>query len=314
MMNKKSCFVKLNNFLVLTACILLIPVGMKAQDGADEIKLLWRDGAPDAKGDSVIDKPTLTVFLPDQQDTTKTGIVIFPGGGYSHLAMEKEGYKVARWFNSLGIAAFVVKYRLGMRYHHPSQLMDGKRAMQMVRKNSQKWHVNPDRIGIMGFSAGGHLASTVGTHFDTGNPNASDPLEKYSSRPDFMILIYPVITMKKDFTHMGSRTNLLGVDPDSSLVQNLSNETQVTPQTPPTFLVHTSNDSGVPVSNSVQFYTALREAGVAAEMHVFEDGPHGFGLARQYDLLSGWTDLCKNWLEHRHLLGNSSNATGKSKQ
>ena len=294
--------------LVFIVC-LLIPVGLTAQKVGDEVKLLWADGAPDAKGDTVLDKPTLSVFLPDQEEATGAGVVVFPGGGYVHLAMGKEGYKVARWFNSMGIAAFVVKYRLGMRYHHPSQLMDGKRAMQMVRKNAQQWHVDPDRIGIMGFSAGGHLASSVGTHFDTGYPNASDSLNKYSSRPDFMILIYPVITMKKDFTHIGSRRHLLGEDPDSNLVQKMSNETQVTDQTPPTFLVHTSNDGGVPVFNSVQFYKALRNAGVPAEMHLYEDGPHGFGLADQYDLLSGWPDLCKNWLEHRGLLGNSLDAT-----
>ncbi len=310
-MRNRRIFFKLNIFLVLIICLFIIPVGASAQDGADEVKLLWKDGAPDAKGDTVLDKPTLTVFLPGQEKATGTGVVIFPGGGYSHLAMGKGGYKVARWFNNLGIAAFVVKYRLGMRYHHPSQLMDGNRAVQMVRKNAQQWDVNPDKVGIMGFSAGGHLASTVGTHFDTGDPDSSDPFKTYSSRPDFMILIYPVITMKKDFTHMGSRMHLLGEDPDPGLVQKMSNETQVTDQTPPTFLVHTSNDSGVPVKNSVQFYTALRNAGVPAEMHVYEDGPHGFGLAEQYDLLSGWTDLCENWLKHRGLMGNSSDATKK---
>lgn len=311
MSNKRGSFYKLNIFLVLIICLFLIPDSARAQDGSNEVKLLWEDGAPDAKGDSVLDKPTLTVFLPGQEEGAGTGVVIFPGGGYAHLAMEKEGYKVARWFNRMGIAAFVVKYRLGMRYHHPSQLMDGKRAVQMVRKNAQQWNVDPDKVGIMGFSAGGHLASTVGTHFDTGDPDSSDPFKTYNSRPDFMILIYPVITMKEDFTHKGSRMHLLGKNPDSSLVQKISNETQVTGQTPPAFLVHTSNDGGVPVSNSVQFYSALRKAGVPAEMHIYEDGPHGFGLARQYPLLSGWTDLCKNWLKHRGLAGNPSEATKK---
>src|SRR5699024_9739612 len=291
-------------FLICLLSFFTSPETGKAQiNRANEVKLLWQEGVPDVKGDSDLDKPELTVFLPDQKKANGTGVVICPGGGYAHLAMEKEGYKVAQWLNSMGVAAFVLKYRLGMRYHHPAELMDGKRAMQIVHENAQQWHLDKNRIGIMGFSAGGHLASTVGTHFDLSNPQATDSLQAYRSRPDFMILIYPVITMKKDLTHQGSRINLLGEHPDSSLVHLLSNETQVTPQTPPTFLVHTSNDPVVGVMNSMQFYMALRKAGVPAEMHLYEDGPHGFGLAQQNELLSSWTGLLKKWMKHRQLLG-----------
>lgn len=303
--------VNISWFLLLgcLAGILIAPCQTHAQDGAEEVRLLWPDGAPGAKGDSTIDKPAMTVFLPEKSKANGTGVVIFPGGGYTFVAMKKEGFQVARWFNSLGVAAFVVKYRLGMRYHYPAEYLDGQRAMQMARKNAKKWNVDPNRIGVAGFSAGGHMASTVGTHFKKGDPGASDPYKHYSTRPDFMVLIYPVITMKKSFTHNGSRTNLLGKNPDPELVRKMSNETQVTAETPPTFLVHASNDGVVPVKNSVEFYMALRKAGVPAEMHLYEDGPHGFGLAQKYPLISSWPDLCRRWLVHEGLIPEVENQT-----
>ncbi|SHF48924.1 Acetyl esterase/lipase [Fodinibius roseus] len=266
---------------------------------------LWPEGAPEAQGDSDLDTPTLTVYLPEKAATSQTGVVIFPGGGYAHLAMDHEGRQVAEWLNSLGIAAFVVKYRLGTRYHHPSQLKDAQRAIRLVRANAGRWNISTSHIGVLGFSAGGHLASTAGTHFegDYGSTGtAGDPLEEIEPRPDFMILIYPVITMKPDYTHRGSRNHLLGENPDEEMVQFLSNESRVTENTPPAFLVHGSNDRSVPVQNSLQFYEALLKHGVPAEMHLFEDGPHGFGLAPEDEELSQWPDLCERWMKSRGLL------------
>lgn len=286
----------IKKILFLLIGLLVSAVPGIAQDGADDQLLLWPDGAPDTQGNEDIDRPDMTVFLPDPSEATGTGVVVFPGGGYQHLAMEKEGYKVARWLNELGVAAFVVKYRLGERYNHPSQVNDAHQAIRMVRDNASEWGVEKDRLGILGFSAGGHLASTAGTQFSDGDPSASNSIDRQSSRPDFMVLIYPVVTMKMDYTHQGSRRNLLGPNPDQQLVEQLSNEMQVTDQTPPTFIVHGTNDSGVPVQNSLQFYNALLKNGVPAEMHLFQDGPHGFGLAPDDPQLSTWTKLCENWM------------------
>jgi acetyl esterase/lipase len=218
------------------------------------------------------------------------------------LADNHEGRQVANWLNSLGIAAFVLKYRLGPRYHHPIELGDAQRAIRMVRAQAAQFGVAPDRIGIMGFSAGGHLASTAGTHFDAGDPAASDPIEHAGSRPDFLVLGYPVISFTTVYTHKGSVKNLLGDHPDPKLVENLSNELQVTANTPPTFLFHTNEDKGVPAENSVLFYLALRKAGVPAEIHIFERGPHGVGLALADPALSMWPTLLANWFRVRGLL------------
>ena len=211
-----------------------------------------------------------------------TGVVVCPGGGYTHLSMEKEGSDVAKWLNSLGISAFVLKYRLGANgYQHPAPMEDGQRAIRLVRANAEKWHVDPNRIGMMGFSAGGHLTSTVGTHFDSGHPDDADLVERASCRPDFLVLIYPVISMTIPQTHSGSKKALLGANPDPELVKNLSNELQVTTETPPTFLVATNADTTVPAENSVQFYLALRKAKVPAELHIWEEGKHGFRIGAQ---------------------------------
>lgn len=276
--------------------VMVTSVPGNAQQEPQEPMLLWPQGASNAKGDSTIDKPDMTVFLPEASEATGTGVVIFPGGGYQHLAMDKEGYKVAHWLNELGVAAFVVKYRLGPRYNHPSQINDAQRAIKMVRANAAEWGIDKDRLGILGFSAGGHLTSTAGTHFDQGNSGASDAIDRQSSRPNFMVLIYPVVTMKMDYTHQGSRRNLLGPNPDQELVDNLSNELQVSDQTPPTFIIHGTNDTAVPVQNSLQFYEALLEHDVPAEMHLFRNGPHGFGLSTYDPELSIWTELCENWM------------------
>jgi acetyl esterase/lipase len=263
--------------------------------------LLWENGAPGALGQADTDKPTLTAYRAPR-GSSGTAIIVAPGGGYSGLAIEHEGRQWAYWYNAMGITAFVLKYRLGPRYHHPIELGDAQRAIRTVRARAAEFNVLPDRIGMMGFSAGGHLTSTAGTHFDSGKADSPDPIERAGSRPDLLILGYPVISFDPAVTHAGSLRMLLGDNPDPKLVENLSNDLQVTAQTPPTFIFHTTNDNGVPVENSVRFYLALRKARVPVEMHLFENGPHGVGMALSDPSLSAWPPLLMNWLRARGLL------------
>lgn len=256
--------------------------------------VLWPSGAPGALGSEPVDIPILTPYLPPKEKMSGAAIIVCPGGGYNHLA-EHEGAPVAEWLKSLGVTAFVLKYRLGPRYHHPAPMQDAVRAIRIVRARAAEWGLDPQRIGILGFSAGGHLASTAGTHFDSGKPDAPDPIERVSSRPSVMILIYPVITMREK-THAGSKSNLLGEKPAPELIALLSNEEQVTKETPPTFLVHTMTDPAVPVENSLLFVAALRKAGVPFEFHLYERGPHGFGLGQTDPVLGTWPDRCADWL------------------
>jgi len=264
--------------------------------------LLWSAGAPGALGEEDVDKPNLWLYPAPADKATGAAVVICPGGGYAHLAVGHEGSEVAEWFNERGVSAFVLRYRLAPKYHHPTQVGDVQRAMRLVRSRAKEWNIDPVRIGIMGFSAGGHLASTAATHFDDGDPNAADPIDRSSCRPDFAILAYPVITFGDDFTHSGSRDNLLGKDPAPELIESLSNQTQVTARTPPTFLFHTGDDTVVPAENSVLFYQALRRAKVPAELHIYESGKHGVGLARSNVELSNWPDRLALWLERRGVL------------
>ena len=286
----------------IVAVLLFAAALVTAQEKQRPTELLWPGGAPGAVGTEDIDKPALTIYLPDPAKAVGTGVVICPGGSYMHLAMDHEGQQVAEWMNSVGVAAFVLKYRLGPRYHHPVMINDAHRALRIVRTRAAQFGIAPDRVGIMGFSAGGHLASTAATHFDSGDANAADPIERAGSRPDFAILCYPVISFTTPYTHRGSRENLLGENPDPKLVEALSNELQVTPQTPPTFLFHTDTDTVVPPENSVLFYMALKKAGVPAEMHIFAEGSHGLGLAQTHADLSIWPTLLANWLRTRGLL------------
>ena len=209
---------------------------------------------------------------------------------------------MANWLNAAGITAFVLKYRLGPRYHHPIELGDAQRAIRLVRTHAAEYGVKPDRIGMMGFSAGGHLTSTAETHFDSGNPNAPDPIDRASSRPDFAILGYAVISFTAPYTHRGSGQALLGDSPDPKLLEDLSNDLQVTAQTPPTFLFSTSEDTTVPSENSVAFYLALHKAQVPAELHIFQKGPHGVGLDLGDPALGEWPKLLINWLRGLGLL------------
>lgn len=265
---------------------------------------LWPDAAPGALGKEAKDIPTLTPFFPSPGKATGAAMVVCPGGGYERLAPhEGEGY--ARWFTENGITAFVLKYRLGSGgYRHPTMLQDAARAIRLVRARAGGWKLDPNRVGIIGSSAGGHLASTLLTHFDAGDPAAADPIERFSSRPDLGILCYAVITMGK-FTHLGSKRNLLGTNPPPDLVGELSNELHVTKDTPPCFLWHTFEDRTVPVENSLQFADALRRAGVPFDLHIYQKGGHGMGLGvREYDSnnaarLHPWTRDCLYWLKEQ---------------
>ena len=264
--------------------------------------LLWPDGAPGAQGAAEEDKPALTLYPVSGEHKTGTGVIVCPGGGYRNLTMSYEGRDIAAWLNQRRISAFILRYRLGPKYHYPIQLWDAQRAIRYVRAHASGFGIRPNRIGIWGFSAGGHLASTTGTHFDSGDSDARDPINRPGSRPDFMILAYPVITMEAPYVHLGSRDNLLGEKPDPHLVALLSNETQVTSETPPAFLLHTGDDDVVPVENSIEFYLALRKAGVPAEMHIYLHGPHGVGLAPNDPELRAWPDRLFDWMKAQRLL------------
>ncbi|MFN3651583.1 MAG: alpha/beta hydrolase [Armatimonadota bacterium] len=263
---------------------------------------LWPGGAPGAVGQEAADVPTLAYYPAPKDRNTGAAVVVCPGGGYGGLA-EHEGHPVAVWLNSIGVNAVVLRYRHAPRYRHPVPLQDAARAVRTVRARAAEQGIDPQRIGILGFSAGGHLASTLSTHFDAGKPGAEDPIERQSSRPDFSILIYPVISLRESFTHAGSRNNLLGPNPPAELVDLLSNERQVTPQTPPAFLVHSHQDTVVPPENSLYYTLALRKAGVPSELHMFEKGQHGFGLALNDPDLSAWPRACEKWLGFRGYLG-----------
>jgi acetyl esterase/lipase len=270
---------------------------------------LWDGAAPGATGDGEADKPTLTIFrVPG--NAAHPAVIIAPGGAYAHLAMTYEGRDVATWMNSMGVTAFVLKYRLAP-YRYPIELEDAQRAIRLVRTRATEFGIDPARLGLMGFSAGGHLASTAGTHFDAGNPAAADPIDRASSRPDFLILAYPVISFQEGVlgtadvlkANGSSGRNLLGDNPDPQLLVNLSNELQVTAQTPPTFLYHCTTDKTVPVESSVAFYLALKKAGVPAELHIFENGAHGGGLALGDPGRGAWSLMLAGWMRDRGIIG-----------
>lgn len=247
-----------------------------------------------------VQTPTIEVRLPSRANSIGRAVVICPGGGYGILAYDWEGSDIASYLNAHGIAAIVLKYRLpedaSNEEPHLSPLLDAKRAVRLARFHAGDWGYAPDQVGIMGFSAGGHLASTLGTHFDEGDASSNDPVERLSSRPDFMMLIYPVISFQDQVTHGGSRQNLLGKNPSEEMVAHYSNELQVTKQTPPTFLVHSSDDEAVPVENSLLFYNALLNNGVEAEMHLYPYGGHGYSLAIGKGRLADWPARCVEWI------------------
>jgi len=309
--------------LVVVSTLQLSTLGQAPAKDQHEVVELWQGVAPgsedfDAEEQSQergttelgnrwitnISRPTLSVFLPPRELRTGSAVVICPGGGYAGLAFDKEGVQIAQWFNAQGVAAFVLKFRCGGAPHqHPIPLKDAQRAMRIVRHRAAEWQLQPDRIGVMGFSAGGHLASTLGTHFDQGDLQASKPLERTSCRPDFLVLIYPVISLENDITHRGSREHLLGTNPDKNQVRELSNHLQVHEDVPPTFLVHAGDDQAVPVENSLQFYRAVNQHKIAAELHIFAAGGHGFGMRLpQKTPAATWPALLAAWLKEQGVI------------
>ncbi len=285
-------------------------LALVAADPAPQTFPLWPGKAPHAVGDSATDKPELTAYRPEKPNGT--AVVICPGGGYGGLAMDHEGKQVGEFFAKLGVTAFVLKYRLANKERPgplgAAPLGDVQRAIRLVRAKAKDYDLDPKRVGIMGFSAGGHLASTAATHFDAGLLKDGDAIDKQSCRPDFAILAYPVITMEAGVTHGGTRNNLLGANPDAKLVELYSNEKQVTKETPPVFLFHTSADTAVVPENAVRFYLACKKSGVPVEMHIYEKGRHGVGLGRDPKWTGGeksvetWPDRLTDWMKARDLL------------
>jgi acetyl esterase/lipase len=285
-----------------------------AQESIQEIRL-WPADHPANAGNEpaytgtiewmerVTRSPAITPFLPEPDRRGGAAVVICPGGGYAGLAMEKEGLEVARWMQARGIVGIVLRYRCGGgKNQQPVPLMDAQRAIRMVRSRAEEWGVDPERVGILGFSAGGHLASTAATMFDEGESNSNDPIARFSSRPDFAVLVYPVISMAEGVGHGGSRQNLLGANADIALVERWSTDRQVTAKTPPTFLVHASDDEGVLVKNSLLFYEALVAHNVPAELHVYEVGGHGFGMLRGDRPADRWPEQLEPWLKQHNII------------
>ena len=301
--------------------LLLICMSTPYANGQQEIPL-WDGVAPGSEGFtatevteerdqngtpnrriSQVSKPTLTVFPASTEKTSKAAVVICPGGGYGGLSFDYEGIEMAEWFAKRGVTAFVLKYRHGGGVHqHPVPLQDVQRAMRIVRENASEFGYESNRIGVMGFSAGGHLASSVTVQNGSGNESAQDPIDRQSAQPDFLILAYPVISMEEGVTHGGSRQNLLGENPSAELVELMSNDRQVTDATPPTFIVHATDDGAVIVENSLRFYRALVDHKVPAELHVFAEGGHGFGMRRKDVPIVEWPNLLENWLRSRGLI------------
>lgn len=289
---------------MLALALLLAPA-------APEVVPLWDGGkAPHAVGDSAADKPTLTVFRAEKPNGA--AVVICPGGGYGFLADDHEGKQAAEFFNTLGVTAFVLKYRIVGKDRpgplHPAPLADAQRALRLVRHKAKDYGVDPKRVGVMGFSAGGHLASSAATHFDAGLRTTDDPIDRQGCRPDFAVLAYPVISLRDGVTHGGSRKNLLGDKPTDEQLADLSNDERVTKETPPTFLFHTHVDTAVVPENAVRFYLACKKAGVPCELHIYEKGVHGIGLGRDpkwtkgETSTAGWPDRLAEWLKARSLL------------
>ncbi|MCE2798874.1 MAG: alpha/beta hydrolase [Planctomycetaceae bacterium] len=289
------------NFLALALVIALS--GMTLAIEPEDIQVpLWPEGAPGALGNEPKDVPTLTVRKVESSNPTGA-LIICPGGGYGGLAMDHEGKQIVQWANSMGLTAVLCDYRhRGKGYGHPAPSQDALRAVRLVRAKASEWNIDPNKIGIMGFSAGGHLVSTVITQFDAGNKESTDTVARESSRPDFAILCYPVISMGSSFTHRGSEVNLLGEKASKETLEQFASERHVRSDTPPTFLMHTVEDKPVPVENSLVFYQAMVAKQVPGELHIYQKGPHGVGLARNIPGTSDWPLACQRWLKQLQMV------------
>ncbi len=296
--------------LNLLITLFLISTSLMAQD---KVLKVWPNGAPNDNGmtepeekyDGVrvrnVSEAEMYVYIPEKAKNTGAAVLICPGGGYRIEAMDHEGYEIAEFLKEKGVAGIVLKYRLPYG-HHEIPSCDTRRAMRIIRQNAAEWGINPAKIGIAGSSAGGHLASTVGTVFDAGKSESTCPIEQMSCRPDFMLLLYPVISFDEDFGHMGSRDNLMGNSHDKELVRKYSNELNVSAETPPTFLVLADDDTSVPPRNSIEFYSALKKFNVPAEMHIFQQGGHGFGITKKNLPADQWPEMFYNWLKARKIV------------
>jgi acetyl esterase/lipase len=290
--------------LAISLCATSSPAQQKKSPLTGTMLKLWEGDAPGATGKEEKDTPALFLYPAPKDKATGAGIVVCPGGGYGGLAVDHEGEQVAQWLNSIGVNAYVLRYRLGSAgYRHPVMMNDVNRAIRTVRAKASEWNNDPHRIGVLGFSAGGHLASTAVTHWDEGKADAADPIDRVSCRPDWGVLVYPVITMTSPYTHNGSRENLLGKTPDAELVELMSNEKQVNAKTPPCFLVHSVDDKVVPPENSLMFAASLTKNGVPFGMVILEKGGHGYGLGGKDPVLSTWPALCAQWMRGRGFLG-----------
>jgi len=277
----------------------LLPMGALCAYAAEPMDIyLWEQNVPNALGTEEKDKPKITVWFPDADKSVGTAVVVCPGGGYGFLAMEHEGKQIAEWFNSFGVTAAVLDYRHRNKgYGHPNPMLDVQRAIRIVRANAEEWKIDPAKIGVLGFSAGGHLASTAAVHFKD-HENPADEIDKVSSRPDCAILCYPVILFDAAQTHRGSMRNLIGENPPLELIEFYSTEKHVTDKTPPTFQFTTDEDTGVPAENSIEFYLALRKHKIPSELHIFQKGAHGLGLAKETAGTEHWPELCRIWLKN----------------
>lgn len=295
----------MRNFVTVVFMIVSLSIiGCASQSRVDtaRVELLWPKAAPGQKNIFEGDMPTLTYYLPPKEAASGAAVVICPGGGYRDLAMNHEGHEVAKWLNSLGIAGFILRYRHnGDGYLHPAPLQDAQRAIRAVRSRAAEFNIDRNKIGIIGFSAGGHLASTAGTHFTENSYHPRDAVDEVSCRPDFMILLYASVSLLEKGRHGGSLRHILGENPAGELVRSLSNETQVTAETPPAFLVHCKDDPICPAEHSIDFCQALQKAGVEAEICLYEKGGHGFGLGRKNNPASSWPARCAVWLRTQKL-------------
>jgi acetyl esterase/lipase len=306
-MNMKSL-----SSILFILCFSILTINSNAQT---QIIKVWPDGIPGSVQDQSyaeketmtngipsryekVTDPTLTVFLPSEDKATGTAVLICPGGGYGVLAFDHEGYQIARWLNDNGIAGIILKYRLPsdliMKNKSTGPLQDAQEGMRIIRRNAALWKIDPEKIGVIGFSAGGHLASSLSTHYSEA---VYDSKDEVSARPDFSLLIYPVITFDASFTHMGSRNNLIGKEPSEESIKHFSNELQINEKTPPAFLVHSADDKTVPVKNSMAYFDALNKFGIPAEMHIYQKGGHGYGLSVGKGTQASWPGLCIKWMK-----------------